>query len=967
MTERLIERSFPIVQLNPLSVRERNAFKPVYKMHKWFARRSSSIFRAILLGAALPSEQDGQPVDLMKEFYAGHGDDPRLKRADGTPMRVLDPFMGGGTTVVEALRLGFDVTGVDYNPIAWFIVKGETTPVDLDALDAAYERVAAKVKDELLELYKTTCPITGEDADIIYGFWVKQGICVDPACKAVTDLFKSYVVGRIQGDLGLFYLPDVRCPHCTGAFDWELERCTITAGGPQLLGVGAGGKSRPVDTAFGFGMLDSGVDCPHCLKRVERRHLGPGIKRKKKKVLVQAVIDPSTGDFFEVRGEVPDEAVTPVSRYRFRPKEAPASGGKFSCSSCGRTQAIVESARAHGGPLPFRYYGYFAYTPHARDSSVAALSLGLPTNNDKWFGATSASDLARVQAAQAELARVRDTLPLPDQEIYDGYNTNRLVIHQYKRWSELFGSRQLLALGRLLKAIAEEPQGEIRDALLGALQSHLDNSSRLTGYDFSRNMVRNVTAAHDFRNPTSIAENNTWGIAGAGRAPFSNCVDKYRAGLEYRDHPDLTAPAGAVEVADVKARGWNAKLSCGSSTGIDELPAASFDLVITDPPYAGSVQYAEMSDWSYVWLHHVLKDQYPDEFGPEITLKSQEIIEDGAHKDVDFFFDNLTEAWRECHRVLVDDGLLAFTFHHKEGDRWTGLLRSLFDAGFYLVAAYPTHSEALNSIVIQATKGITYDIVHVCRKRLQDPEPIPWTVLRKEVLATARAQLKEIEGGRDVLPGPDVQMILLGKALMLFSKHYGKVEDSTSGGIMELDEAMERILVLVREVRGEAVPLPGPLQDIDALSQIALLHTVGRGPWTRDGLHLELRGYAHDLESLIACGLVEADPSKKASLRSVPALDRWAQKGESLDPGLRAPLIDRLHRLLGTLHQGGDPALLFRASVGEWGQLREGIAYLAKRERGIKDLCELAIRALDARGPEPTPAGKRQGSLFGDE
>lgn len=36
---RYIEGSFPIVQLNPLSQRERNAFKPIYKMHKWFARR----------------------------------------------------------------------------------------------------------------------------------------------------------------------------------------------------------------------------------------------------------------------------------------------------------------------------------------------------------------------------------------------------------------------------------------------------------------------------------------------------------------------------------------------------------------------------------------------------------------------------------------------------------------------------------------------------------------------------------------------------------------------------------------------------------------------------------------------------------------------------------------------------------------------------------------------------------------
>jgi len=45
--------------------------------------------------------------------------------------------MGGGTTIVEALRLGCDVTGIDLNPVAWFIVKSEVEPVDLDELKAA--------------------------------------------------------------------------------------------------------------------------------------------------------------------------------------------------------------------------------------------------------------------------------------------------------------------------------------------------------------------------------------------------------------------------------------------------------------------------------------------------------------------------------------------------------------------------------------------------------------------------------------------------------------------------------------------------------------------------------------------------------------------------------------------------------------------------------------------------------------
>lgn len=158
--KRAIEVDFPIVEINRLAVPERNAFKPIYQMHKWFARRASCVFRAILLGTLKPALQpDGTPTDLMAEFYADHTNDPDTKDTV-----ILDPFMGGGTTVVEALRLGCRVIGIDLNPVAWFIVKTEIEPVDLEALRAAYDRLAARpvawnngrpVKETLLSLYKT--------------------------------------------------------------------------------------------------------------------------------------------------------------------------------------------------------------------------------------------------------------------------------------------------------------------------------------------------------------------------------------------------------------------------------------------------------------------------------------------------------------------------------------------------------------------------------------------------------------------------------------------------------------------------------------------------------------------------------------------------------------------------------------------------------------------------------------------
>jgi adenine-specific DNA methylase len=591
--------------------------------------------------------------------------------------------------------------------------------------------------------------------------------------------------------------------------------------------------------------------------------------------------------------------------------------------------------------------------------------MGLPTNNDKWFGAATNEDLARLSEAQAELVRVGAELPLPHQEIHDGYNTNRLVIHQYHRWSDLFGARQLLALGKLLKVIAEEPDGAARDALLAAFQSTLNYQSWLCRYNIQRNQAEGVQSGHDYRNPTTIAESSTFGAeVNLGRGTFVNYVQTVKEGLAYLQHPDLLSPQlKPVAVDDVKGDRWRPNLRRHSATDLAGIPAKSIDLLITDPPYAGSVQYAEMADWSYVWLHHVLKDLYPDEFGTDITLKSQEVIEDGDSKDAAFFFENIAQAWREAHRVLVDDGLLAFTFHHKEGDRWTGLLRSLFEAGFYLVAAYPTHSEPLHSIVIQATGGITYDIIHVCRKRLGATEPIPWSLLRRGVTREARAQLKEFEQGKDVLPGPDVQMILLGKALMLFSRHYGKVLDA-DGQPMDLDEAMERILVLVREVRGEALPLPGTLQDVDSLTQVALLHIVGRGPWTRDDLHKELRGYAHGPDTLLAAGLVRDVPGRKGYLEGMPVVERVAA-GRASDKA-EGPLLDKIHHLLAQVQSGRSVDLLAKRWRGQWVVLGEALAWLAKADSTVRELAGLTARQLEALGPDTeTKTKQEQLGLFG--
>ena len=137
--KRAIEEDFPIVEINRLAAPERNAFKPIYQMHKWFARRASCVFRAIRLGALKPAG-----TNIMEEFYKDHSNDPDTKG-----QIVLDPFMGGGTTVVEALRLGCKVVGIDLNPVAWFIVKTEVEPVDEKELALQANKISEQMLSQV--------------------------------------------------------------------------------------------------------------------------------------------------------------------------------------------------------------------------------------------------------------------------------------------------------------------------------------------------------------------------------------------------------------------------------------------------------------------------------------------------------------------------------------------------------------------------------------------------------------------------------------------------------------------------------------------------------------------------------------------------------------------------------------------------------------------------------------------------
>ena len=237
MKKRFIEQNFPIEEIDLVALREGNSKRPVYRIHKWWARRLGSVFRMVLI--TLLSEAGLRDKEILRRFWGDW-------QAEDRPI-ILDPFMGGGTTLFEGLRLGARVIGSDINPVAWFLTKKEIEPVDLQALKQAYERLETRVGGFIKDLYRTTCP-KGHRAEIMYTFWIKQIPCDE--CGKTFDLWPNYWVAR---------WPDRRtvvCPKC-GEF-FEIPPHAGKARCPQC-----GSEFEPSRGNSGRGI----AVCPHCGKR----------------------------------------------------------------------------------------------------------------------------------------------------------------------------------------------------------------------------------------------------------------------------------------------------------------------------------------------------------------------------------------------------------------------------------------------------------------------------------------------------------------------------------------------------------------------------------------------------------------------------------------------------------------------------------------------------------------------------
>ena len=872
--------------------------------------------------------------------------------------------MGGGTTIVEALRLGCHVTGIDLNPVAWFIVKTEAEPVDIKELKASFKRLEERItlsgkplKEELLTHYKTECPCCGagsEDADIIYTFWVKSAICTNPTCRKEAPLFSDYIIA--QKSPSIRYLPDYECTKCKKTFDLDMDRASLIAETSLMINStrGAAGDKRNNKRWAAFDPVAYGVECPWCFQNNDLHGAGlDNMKKERKKVPLTVLLCPHCHSVWQYRGTLPEDVACPVCSKNYAPKKGNVEKGSFVCPSCGIKDKVINSIRKL--PLdqllpnkPYAIEGYCAECAGDAEELdiIGALTkrkktithlCNINNNRGKFFKKITPADLKRYQDAEKRWGEEKDRLPYPKSKVPDGDKTKTdLIGHHYNYWFQLFNSRQLLSLATLLKGINDEENSLYQEMVLSAFLQTLRNQCMLCFYNPARHELEPAMSGHDFRDPNTICENSIWGSK-YGRGTFSSVIDKIIKGKSFNINPYDRVYAGTTKDGNYKTaksesfekiggNPQNCLLLAEDSKEVDKLLKDKlFDYVITDPPYAGNVNYSELSDFFYVWLRLILGKRYKC-FAPDYTPKSEEIIQNKTRgNDLQEFQKGLEEVFFKSGKLLKDDGFLVFTFHHKDNEAWVAVLEAIFRAGFFLVAVYPNESDAKKGGALGAQK-IAYDTIHVCKKRVvySQSGQRSWAGVRDEIRKKARVEIKMIESGRygsDKLAGADVNIILIGKCLELYSRHYGMIVDY-KGDVVPLGEALISIRMMVEQIVTTQQPLPAELEHIDPVSYIYLTCLCDRKEIKSDEVHKTTRGIMEP-EALIKAGVMRKGRAKRGRTYEVKLpVERhkdltklFKSKSRSLDQLLLFPeleeakfdnvaLVDILHYLMGLAEAG---------------------------------------------------------------
>lgn len=292
-----------------------------------------------------------------------------------------------------------------------------------------------------------------------------------------------------------------------------------------------------------------------------------------------------------------------------------------------------------------------------------------------------------VEAAAADTRSWSPRRALP--EIAPGIETSVLIRHGMRHWHDLYPPRQRVLIEALLESC--KPAAAGNDTVARALQAAVLGSTEMAGHasrwDPRYLKAYETVASHRFNFTTFAVEPNVWGAPTSGRGTVNRRLDhlakaslwlEERLGRRLTVEGPLLAQSRRTRLPGVV----DVRLVTGSSQRLC-IPAASFDAVVTDPPYHDDVHYGELSDLFRAWSNETTGPLTGDAVvrgskGPSGTAAYQTL---------------LTDVFREARRALHADGHLVLSYANRQPAAWVALFSALQTAGFRAVGYTVVHSE----------------------------------------------------------------------------------------------------------------------------------------------------------------------------------------------------------------------------------------------------------------------------------
>ena len=378
----------------------------------------------------------------------------------------------------------------------------------------------------------------------------------------------------------------------------------------------------------------------------------------------------------------------------------------------------------------------------------------------------------------------------------------------------------------------------------------------------------------------------------------------------------------------------------GSAAMVDARTArTAFTTILTDPPYYDAINYAELSDFFYVWLKRSVGWLHSDLLSLPLTPKREQVVmnvhaangaEKGGNRPEEArkrYVDGMAESFVAMEQSLEPGGSLGVVFAHTHPDAWSTLIEGLLGAGLVPNASWPIDTELQNKVSGIGQARLSTSVWMVCRKR----EAEAGEAFLGDVLEEMRPVVRErlLYFWSKGIRGADFFISAIGPALSVFGRYERVLRPD--GGQVSVRDFLDIVRRESTDVALEQVLHGADLGVIDPVTRqyTTWVWSYSRAPLDAgEAIALCLATGASYADTIRAGSIAAEGREKSKKMVRLRTVRQRAMEDEDLGFGTAArpaPLIDQLQYAAWLWGQNRvDDLGGYRGSLGEtrWAALR---------------------------------------------